>query len=430
MRPMAMPVEQARSHQTPLPRFREVTKDQWRAFWAAYLGWMLDGFDFSILPFVLIDVQRSFTVNNALAGALLSIGALFRMVGGAAAGTAADRWGRKWPLIYSILCYSLLTFISGFATTYGVLFACRALFGIGMGGVWAAGMPLALEHWPSHLRGVASGLLQSGYAMGYMLAAVVYQLLHPVFSARGDLAWRGFLWVGILPAFLVIWISARVKESPLWLERQRRMSETGAEPALSFTSLFTRAMLPATILSLVLMSGMLFLYNSIVYLYPTFLRELGREPLSYVVAFNIGGIGGAVVFGRLSETWLGRRGSTLLSTVVGVFVTPLYLFGGTTALLIAGAFLMGFFGTGYFGVVPAYLGERFPTAVRAVGPGFTYQAGAGVAAIAPTIIGLFQDGGMTLATAMAICIVASGVLVAAVLWISPETRGTDLQAIG
>src|SRR5436190_10774774 len=172
---MATPVGQHEVRGAPW--YREVTTDQWRAFWAAYLGWMLDGFDLNILTFVLVDVQRSFTVNNTLAASLLSIGALFRMVGGAVAGAAADRWGRKGPLIYSILCYSVLTFVSGFATNYGMLFACRALFGIGMGGVWAAGMPLALEHWPTRLRGVASGLLQSGYATGYMLMAVIYQLL-------------------------------------------------------------------------------------------------------------------------------------------------------------------------------------------------------------------------------------------------------------
>src|SRR5207247_1452682 len=117
---MATPAERVQPRTVRLPWYREVTTDQWRAFWAAYLGWMLDGFDFNILAFVLVDVQRSFTVNNTLAGALLSIGALFRMIGGAAAGTAADRWGRKGPLMYSILCYSVLTFISGFSTTYGM----------------------------------------------------------------------------------------------------------------------------------------------------------------------------------------------------------------------------------------------------------------------------------------------------------------------
>jgi SHS family lactate transporter-like MFS transporter len=409
------------------PWYRQVNADQWRAFWAAYLGWMLDGFDFSILAFVLVDVQRSFSVDNALAGALLSIGALFRVVGGASAGAAADRWGRKGPLMFSILIYSVLTFLSGFSTTYRVLFACRALFGIGMGGVWAAGMPLALEHWPTHLRGLASGLLQGGYAMGYMLMALVYQILHPIFSTRGELAWRGFFWIGILPALLALWIMWRVKESPVWLERQ---AQTGArrQDTASFASLFQRRLLPAVIHSTLLMGAMLFLYNSIVYLYPTLLiRDLKRPTLPFVVAFNIGGILGAIAFGRLSETKLGRRGAMGLATLVGMATIPLYLFGASGAVLASGALLMGLFGTGNFGVTPTYLSERFPTAVRAAGAGFTYQAGAALAALAPTVIGVLQDRGMPLASAMAVCIAASGTALLVLLAFGPETRGRELR---
>lgn len=411
------------------PWYRQVNADQWRAFWAAYLGWMLDGFDFNILAFVLVDVQRSFEVDNALAGALLSIGALFRVVGGASAGAAADRWGRKGPLMFSILIYSVLTFLSGFSMTYRVLFACRALFGIGMGGVWAAGMPLALEHWPVHLRGLASGLLQSGYATGYMLMAVVHQVLHPILRTRGELAWRGFFWIGILPALLVLWIMRSVKESPVWLERQRRTTAIAAGTDSNFFSLFQGALLPTVVQCTLLMGSLLFLYNSIAYLYPTLLiRDLGRQTLPFVVAFNIGGITGAVAFGRLSETWLGRRGAAGLATLVGVASIPLYLFSTSGGWLAAGAFMMGFFGTGNFGVTPTYLSERFPTAVRAAGAGFTYQAGAAIAALAPTLIGVLQDRGMGLAIAMAWCIVGAGVAVLVLLALGPETRGRELRS--
>lgn len=134
------------------PWYQGVTAEQWRAFFAAYLGWMLDGFDFTILTFLLVEIQHTFTVNSALAGALGTATLLLRVVGGIGAGTAADRWGRKGPLMGSILWYSIFAFLGGFSTSYGALFMCRALFGIGMGGVWAAGMPLALEHWPARLR--------------------------------------------------------------------------------------------------------------------------------------------------------------------------------------------------------------------------------------------------------------------------------------
>src|SRR5271166_4438670 len=177
---MEIPVQTGRNARAPGARstFRDVTRTQWNAFFAAFLGWGLDGFDFSILSFLLIDIERSFTVDKALAGALGTVTLMFRLVGGLSAGTAADRFGRKFPLILSILWLSLFSLLSGFSTSYAMLFGVRALFGIGMGGVWAAGMPLALEHWPDPLRGVASGLLAGGFYWGYMLAAVVFQLLY------------------------------------------------------------------------------------------------------------------------------------------------------------------------------------------------------------------------------------------------------------
>src|SRR5437867_3794900 len=196
--------------------YREVTRDQWMAFVGSYLGWVLDGFDYTILTFLLVDVQRSFAVNATLAGLLGQITLMFRLVGGIGAGTAADRWGRKAPLMFSILWYSAFAFLSGFSTSYGMLFACRALFGIGMGGVWAAGVPLTIEHWPPHLRGTASGLLQGGYSVGIILSAFVYQFGYPAVSRHSDLGWRVMLWIGVLPALLVFWIMRHVRESPVW----------------------------------------------------------------------------------------------------------------------------------------------------------------------------------------------------------------------
>ena len=168
--------------------YRQVTRPQWNAFLASFLGWMLDGFDATILTFLVVDIQRSFTITKAEVGALGSIMLLFRLIGGIGAGTAADRWGRKGPLMLSILWYSVFAFLSGFSTSYGMLLTMRALFGIGMGGVWAAGMPLTLEHWPAHLRGIASGMLQAGYSCGFILSALVFQFGYPMVAARGDLA--------------------------------------------------------------------------------------------------------------------------------------------------------------------------------------------------------------------------------------------------
>ena len=145
------------------PWYRQVTRDQWRAFWAVFLGWIVDSFDFNILTFIVIDIQKSFTVDNALAGALGTVTLVMRLVGGTVSGTAADKWGRKGPLMVSVLWFSLFAALSGFSTSYAMLFALRALFGLGMGGEWAAGMPLVLEHWPTRLRGLVSGLLLGGW---------------------------------------------------------------------------------------------------------------------------------------------------------------------------------------------------------------------------------------------------------------------------
>src|SRR5215213_3890487 len=196
---------------------RQVTPVQWRAFLTTFIAWVLDAFDFTILTFVLIDIQQSFSVNNALAGLLGTVTLLFRVVGGIGAGTLADRYGRKGPILFSIGWYTAFAFLSGLSTSYVMLFAFRGLFGIGMGGMWAAGMPLALEHWPARLRGLGSGLLQAGYSTGFLLSSLVYQLGYPFVSDRPDMAWRLMLWAGVIPAMVIFVLMSRVSESPLWL---------------------------------------------------------------------------------------------------------------------------------------------------------------------------------------------------------------------
>src|SRR5215470_8812704 len=182
--------------------YRQISPDQWRAFSATFLGWTIDAFDFNILAFVLIDIQKSFTVDRALAGALGTVTLVTRAVGGILSGTAADKFGRKLPLMVSIVWFSLFAFLSGFSRSYAMLFALRALFGIGMGGEWAAGTPLAMEHWPARSRGLASGILQGGWFWGYLLAAVAFQFIYPMSSATPHFGWRVMFWIAILPAVI------------------------------------------------------------------------------------------------------------------------------------------------------------------------------------------------------------------------------------
>jgi MFS transporter, SHS family, lactate transporter len=408
--------------------YREVTREQWMAFIGSYLGWALDGFDYTILTFLLVDVQRSFAVNATLAGLLGQVTLVFRVAGGIGSGTAADRWGRKGPLMFSILWYSGFAFLSGFSTSYGMLFTCRALFGIGMGGVWAAGMPLTLEHWPARLRGTASGMMQSGYSFGFLLSSLVYQFGYPLVNRTPDFGWRAMLWIGVLPALVVLFIMKGVKESPVWLERQRHLKTRQERDPVSLGRLFSREVVATTIHTSIMMGAFLFMYHSITYWYPTLLGKMHRQTLPFLLAFNVGAIAGALAIGRLSETRLGRRGAAILSTVVGVAFIPLYVFTSDTTLLWIGALGMGFFGAGNFGIVPAYLTERFPTVARAAGAGFAYHVGAGFGSFTPTLVGLLQDRGLALPTAMALCIAGSGLLLSILVWMGPETRGREFRA--
>ena len=407
---------------------RQVSREQWKAFLATFFAWVIDAFDFTILTFVLVNIQQSFSVNAALAGLLGTVTLIFRVIGGIGAGTAADRWGRKPPIMFSIAWFTAFAFLSGLSTSYVMLFAFRGLFGIGMGGMWAAGVPLALEHWPKELRGIASGLLQGGFSFGFMLSSLVYQFGWPLVADDPDWGWRVMLWSGVIPAFIVLGVMATVKESPVWLEQQRLARESGRPMArLSVARLFQHDLRWVTLHSSLLMATFIFSYHSITYWYPTLLRTLELAPLRFLIALNAGGLIGSVILGQLSETRLGRRGAPTLGMAVGVLSAPLYLWSADPDMLLAGAFLIGIGCSGAWGIVPGYLSERFPTEARAVGTGFAYHVGAGLGAFTPYLIGAMNDAGIALATAMLTCIAVAGVLVLVMLWLGPETRGQRLD---
>jgi len=403
-----------------LREFSSLTSSQKRAFYAAFGGWMLDGFDFTILTFVLADIQRSFAVDSALAGALGTVTLMFRLVGGAAAGTAADRFGRKLPLILSIVWFSLFTVLSGFSTSYAMLFACRALFGIGMGGEWAAGMPLALEHLPDRMRGAAAGILQGAWAWGFVSSALVFQTLYPFLRERSDEAWRAMFWVGAVPAVFVLWIRSNVSESPVWIARQHDRS---AAPKVSLARIFAPDLLGTTIHCSLLSAGFMISYYSVTYWYATFLQGRGLHTLGYVLALNAGGILGSAFWGGISEGRLGRRGSVTCAAALGVAVSPLYLMSADPAVLALGALLVGFGAHGMWGAFPSYITERFPSDVRGAGAGFCYHAGALIGSFTSFGIGHLVDTGWSLASAMTTAIALSGVTVSLLIWLGPETRG-------
>jgi SHS family lactate transporter-like MFS transporter len=308
-----------------------------------------------------------------------------------------------------------------------MLFAFRGLFGIGMGGMWAAGMPLALEHWPSRLRGLGSGLLQGGYSLGFLLSSLVYQFGYPLVAGDSDWGWRLMLWAGVLPAMVVFAVMWTVPESPVWLEQQRRQVATGEKTRVSLVRLFDRDLRPVTLHTSLLMGAYVWMYHSTTFWYPTLLALLDRTPLAFLVAINAGAVIGSIVFGAISEHGIGRRGASTLGMAISLLGIPLFVWSTGYASLLAGAWIMGLFAAGAWGIVPGYLSERFPTDARGVGVGFSYHVGVGLGSFAPYLIGALQDRGMPLADAMLWCIAAGGLLVITLLWLGPETRGRSLD---
>jgi SHS family lactate transporter-like MFS transporter len=278
---------------------------------------------------------------------------------------------------------------------------------------------------------VVSGVLQGGFACGFILSAAAFELVYPAFGSNPTLGWRAMLCAGIVPVLLAAWVRARVEESPVWMEGQRpdAGSAVSGDMSPSRTSpwqLFQRGLLGTTVQTSVLVGALMFTYYSISFWYPTFLREAGLPTLRYLVGFNAGSITGHFVWGHLSDGVLGRRGAIMAATLLVVATIPFYVHARDPWILWLGALFMGGVGGGIFGIVPAYLAERFPTATRGVGLGFVYHAGAAIGAITPTLVGALQDRGTMLSTAMSTCIVGSSLLVATVVWLGPETRGRRL----
>src|SRR6478609_85835 len=220
-----------------VPWWKEPTKDQWIAWWAAWMGWTLDAFDFTVFLLIMVPISQEFNVPLTAVTAVFTITLWLRLVGATASGWLADRVGRKIPLMISILWYSICNFIAGFSPNFAFLFFFRALLGIGMGAEWPAGAALAMESWPARSRGFMSGILQGSWGLGFALSALAYGFLFDL------IGWRGLLWIGILPAFVVVWIRYYVKEPIVWVENKRIQRESKAEVRAPLFSIFKRGLL-------------------------------------------------------------------------------------------------------------------------------------------------------------------------------------------
>ena len=353
---------------------RSLSRVQKNTFIACFLGWTLDALDFFLLTFVFVPIAHDFDKTIPQVTFAITLTLMMRPVGAFIFGWLGDRFGRRIPLMIDIVFYSVLELLTAFAPNFATFLFLRALFGIGMGGEWGLGASLAMESLPTHTRGLFSGILQQGYAFGYLLAALVYWIVFPHFG------WRGLFVVGALPALLVIYIRAHVPESPVW-ERKRA---SGKSSRIDLGR-FIREHWLLLIYAALLMTAFNYMSHGTQDLYPTFLekqRGFGVSEKSMItIVYAFGAIVGGAVVGFLSQRW-GRRRCIILAATCGIFLIPAWILAPGTALLIAGGFLMQFMVQGAWGVVPVHLNELSPGEFRGTFPGLAYQLGNFAAAYA------------------------------------------------
>jgi MFS transporter, SHS family, lactate transporter len=348
---------------------------------ACFLGWTLDAFDFFIMIFVLSDIAKAFGTGITPVTWAITLTLAFRAVGAVIFGQLADQFGRRPVLMLNVLCYSALEFASGFATSLTMFIVLRILFGIAMGGEWGVGASLTMESIPARWRGAVSGILQSGYSCGYLLAALLFGILYP------HIGWRGMFMVGAAPALLVLYIRRNVPESPDWVDRRAQPAGNIVAAARARPGLFIYAVLVMTAFNL-FSHGTQDLYPS------AFLRVQhgfsAGTVATIAVIYNIGAITGCLLAGTISQHF-GRRRTMVSCALLALAVIPLWAFSSSVLWLGVGAFLMQFMVQGAFGVVPAHLNELSPPEVRGTFPGFTYQLGNLLAAANATIQSSIAD---------------------------------------
>jgi MFS family permease len=405
------------------------TEPRWLALWAAMFGFMLDAMDVLLYVFAVQALRAEFGLSNAAAGLVSSATLIFSAAGGIVAGILSDKIGRRRTLILTVLVYSLAS--GGTATSRSLteLLLWRALIGLGLGGEWSAGATLVAESWPAEHRGKAAALMQSGWAIGYMLAAALTALILPRFG------WRALFLAGVLPALLTFAIRRKVHEPEVWLRRR----EAGPT-ALSWTRLFRAPFVRRTGIATALAAVVLFAYWGLFTWLPGFLSAPGAgggagmsvvRTSAWIFVMQIGAFFGYLTFGWMSDRF-GRRPSFALYVVIAAVLTPIYALipgwtGNAGAWLLALGPLIGFFGTGYFSLFGTLLAELYPTELRGAGQGFTYNFGRGLSALAPYAVGALADRtGLGAALALNSAFFLLGAILVFAL---PETRDTRLETV-
>ncbi len=413
----------------PLAILRSLNRDQRNAFLGSFLGWTLDAFDFFIVTFLFARIGAEYGVPVVSVVFANTITLMFRPLGALIFGIVADRFGRRTPLMINIAFYSLMELLTAFAPDFTIFVALRALYGIGMGGEWGVGAALALESLPTHARGLASGVLQQGYALGFLLAAIAFWIFSSLF---GEHAWRGLFVVGVLPALLVLYIRAFVKESPTW----RAGAANPLQHRGNLLSAFRKN--PWVFISaILLMTAFNYMSHGTQDLYPTFLeKQRGFSPAvrsQVTIVVQIGAILGGTLFGYFSQRF-GRKRCIITAAICGLFAIPLWAFAPNIVLLALGGFIMQFFVQGAWGVIPVHLNELSPSDIRGTFPGFTYQLGNLTSAPAAQIEAGFAahfalpGGGDNYAQALAIIMIVVFLAVIIFTALAGERRAIDFSA--
>jgi len=334
------------------------------ALTAGFLCWTLDAFDFFVIVFLYDVLAREFSVTKKEIVITTVATLALRPVGALLFGLLSDRYGRRIPLMASVIFFSVAEVLCGFAPNYRTFFVLRALFGIGMGGEWGVGASLAMEAAPTHWRGVLSGILQGGYSMGYLLASVAARFVLP------NLGWRWMFWIGALPAMLALYICSKVPESEAWAQHRAESMMKVLRVVASHWKRFAYLV--------ILMTFMMFLSHGTQDLYPDFLKEVHRLSPSQVaniaILYNSGAIVGAILFGQLSQR-IGRRMGMLAALGLCLLIVPLWAFGGGVTAFVVAPVLLQMGVQGAWGVIPVHLNELAADAARGLMPGLSYQIG-------------------------------------------------------
>ncbi|KAG9309857.1 carboxylic acid transporter protein [Chiua virens] len=375
-----MPKKEANTTASLLPAIRSLKSIQIAHFWVGWLAWTCDSLDFFTVSLTLSTLAKQFNVTTATLTTSITLTLLFRSVGAIIFGILSDRFGRKWPLVCNLLLCCVFSLASGFVNTYPQFLAVRSIFGIAMGGIWGLASSSALENLPVEVRGLASGILQEGYACGYLIAAVINITVVP----RSPYGWRSLFWFGAGVSFLSACLCSLLPESEVFL-RAKAVERARGATTTQKTKIFmheTKEMLKLhwklCIYVVLLMSGFNFLAHGSQDLYPTYLEETkgfsSYDASIATIIGNCGAIAGGAVAGYSSQ-YIGRRLAIVLCVLlVGAFI-PLWILPDTFGPLSAGAFFVQFGVQGAWGVIPIQLAELSPPAFRATFPGVAYQLG-------------------------------------------------------